>query len=465
MLAAVMKEPVPFERLPAATPPSIRRLLTRCLERDPKRRLRDIGEARIVLEAPASDRADERRYVPAGSRLLWAAPWMLAAAAMALAVWVLSRRVHDAPPGVVHLDIVFPDNVEPVAGRQGGIAISPDGKAIAMVGFKNGQRRLFVRRLDAPDATDISGTSGGGVFSPDGASIAFISNSTVLTRVSLADGQQTALASGGDFVTGVSIGWGTRDVFFIRSGSIWTVPANGGKLRQLTTLDPTQGEVLHADPLSLPRDRFVLFSRITSFAWWRSNRGDPARGRPAVRGRGRRQHAGVVPDGTPALRPRRGTVGGAARSGHRDDDGPCRAGDSCRAIGTIRTGSLGFQVSTTGTLAYVPANFDSKRLVLVGRDGSELPLAPAAGQLWQSTSSARRTSHRLRARRQRHRGRRSRSRHSSGGDAGGLGTNFPVWTADGANLVVSPFQRAVLGGRGRHWARGSASHTAMRTHH
>ena len=165
---------------------------------------------------------------------------------------------------MVHLDVVFPPDVEPVAGRQGGIAISPDGKAIAMVGFKNGQRRIFLRRLDAPEAVELSGTSGGGVFSPDGASVAFINNATTLTRVSLADGQQTALASGGDFVTGVSIGWGDTDLFFIRGGSLWTVPAAGGTARPLTTLDATQGEVLHADPLPLPGGRFVLFSRITT---------------------------------------------------------------------------------------------------------------------------------------------------------------------------------------------------------
>ena len=69
------------------------------------------------------------------------------------------------PRDIVHLDIGFPPNVEPVAGRQGGIAISPDGKSIAMVGFTNGQRRLFVRRLDAAEAVDLAGTSGGGAFS------------------------------------------------------------------------------------------------------------------------------------------------------------------------------------------------------------------------------------------------------------------------------------------------------------
>ena len=151
---------------------------------------------------------------------------------------------------------LFPTDVEPVAGRQGGIAIAPDGSAIAMVGFKNGQRRLFVRRLDSPEALDVSGTSGAGVFSPDGRSVAFISNATALTRISLADGQSSVLTTGGDFVTGVSLAWSPTELFFIRGGSLWTAPPEGGE-RSTSPLSTPRNEVLHADPLPLPGRRFI----------------------------------------------------------------------------------------------------------------------------------------------------------------------------------------------------------------
>jgi hypothetical protein len=172
-------------------------------------------------------------------------------------VWGLSRGAGPdrASLDVVHLDVGFPPDVEPVSGRQGGVAISPDGQAVAMVGFKDGLRRLFVRRLDTPEATEVSDTAGGGVFSPDSASVALVRANRVLTRVSLADGQLTPLASGGDFVSGVSLGWGPEPILFIRGGSLWSVPAAGGEARQLTSLDASRGEILHADPLVLPGGR------------------------------------------------------------------------------------------------------------------------------------------------------------------------------------------------------------------
>jgi hypothetical protein len=152
-LAAVLKTDPDWTRLPAATPASVRQLLKRCLERDPRARLRDSGEARVILEGPAPD-AEARAAAASPSRpaVARALPWALAAA-VGLAAWTFSRGTGADPASreVVHLDVAFPPDVEPVTGRQGGIAISPDGKAVALVGFTNGQRRLFVRRLDAPE--------------------------------------------------------------------------------------------------------------------------------------------------------------------------------------------------------------------------------------------------------------------------------------------------------------------------
>ena len=231
----------------------------RCLERDPHRRLRDIGEARITLAEPARKEAPASiTGVSTGRRFTRMLPWGLALAAIAVAAWALwaTQQSSGVPRDIVHLDIGFPPNVEPVAGRQGGIAISPDGKAIAMVGFKNGQRRLFVRRLDSPEALDVTGTSGAGVFSPDGRSVAFISNATALTRISLADGQSSVLTSGGDFVTGVSLAWRQKHSSSSAAARSWTAPPEGGEPKQLTSLDPAQNEVLHADPSAAPGRTF-----------------------------------------------------------------------------------------------------------------------------------------------------------------------------------------------------------------
>ena len=274
----MVKEPIRLERAAGRDARAVRRLLARCLERDPRRRLRDIGEARLALdEKTLADEPVATARGAASSGLARALPWAVAAGALALAAWALSQTGARTPATqpIVHLDVAFPPGVEPMGGRQGGIAIAPDGSTIAMVGFKDGQRRLFVRRLDAPGAIDLTSTSGGGAFSPDSASVAVVSNATAVSRVSLADGRLTTLATGGDFVSGVNLAWGPKDVFFVRNGTIWSVPAEGGTTRQLTSLDAANDEVLHTDPLALPGGRTRAFLAAHQRAGRRPHRGDP----------------------------------------------------------------------------------------------------------------------------------------------------------------------------------------------
>jgi serine/threonine-protein kinase len=437
-LAAVLKTDPDWALLPSGTPPSVRALLQRCLDRDPRTRLRDIGEARIALERPSpADVAPRAAVSSLRTRLARALPWAMSAIAVAFGAWGLSRGAsperasHDA----VYLDVGYPPDVEPVSGRQGGLAISPDGQAIAMVGFKDGLRRLFHRRLDAPGALEVSDAAGGGIFSPDSASMAFVRTNRVLTRVSLADGQLTPLASGGDFVGGVSLAWGGEHVFFIRGGSLWRVPAAGGEAQPLTSLDASSGEVLHADPLVLPGGRTVLFSRLTTALGGERIEAIPLEG-------GKRS---VVVEGatTPIWSPTGHLLFGREGALWAVPFDPVTATARGVAlpvipsgvVGSVRTGSLGFQVSTNGTLFFVPVNFDNKQLVSVGRDGSERALAlppdryanprispdgrriavEKDGSVVESIDLARGTRAVL--------------------VPAGVGTNFPIWTSDGANLV------------------------------
>jgi Tol biopolymer transport system component len=461
VLAAVVREPIRWEALPAATPAPVRRLLARCLERDPRRRLRDIGEARLALEAGAlaDDLAGTLPAAPS-SRLARGLPWAVAAAAVGLAAWGLSRTGAGTPAArkVIHLDIAFSPGVEPMGGRQGGIAIAPDGMTIAMVGFKDGQRRLFVRRLDAPDAVDLTGTSGGGVFSPDSASVAVVSNATAVTRVSLADGQQTTLATGGDFVSGVNLAWGAKDVFFVRNGSIWGVPAEGGTERQLTSLDAAKGEALHTDPLALPGGERLLFSRLTS-----EPGGDRIEAIPAQGG----SRTVVVENATTPVWSPTGHLlfarGAAVWAMPFDPATATALGTAVPVIpagvvGPVRAGSLGFEVSTNGTLVFVPANFDTKRFVSVGRDGSELPLPMPPGRYGNPRLSP--DGRRVAIDRD---GSRielldlERGTHAVVVPSG-VGTNFVIWTSDGANLVFRRLNAAV-------WAAANGSGKTGRVPH
>jgi Tol biopolymer transport system component len=375
----------------------------------------------------------------------------MSAIAIALAAWGLWRGAGSerASREVVYLDVGYPSDAEPVSGRQGGLAMSPDGQAIAMVGFKDGLRRLFVRRLDTPGAFDVSDTAGGGVFSPDGASMAFVRTDRVLTRISLADGQLTSLASGGDFVGGVSLAWGGEHVLYIRGGSLWSVPAAGGAPRPLTSLDASSEEVLHADPLVLPGGRTVLFSRLTTAQGTERIEAIPLAG-------GKRS---VVIEGatTPIWSPTGHLLfgrEGALWAVPLDPDTAMAHGAAVPVIppgviGSVRTGSLGFQLSANGTLFFVPVNFDNKQLVSVGRDGSELALAlppdrygnprispdgrriavEKDGSIVESIDLARGTRAVV--------------------VPAGVGTNFPIWTSDGGNLVFrrinAPFWAAADG--------------------
>ena len=138
VLAAVLRDTPDLTVLPADTPSSVRHLLARCLERDPSRRLRDIGEARIALE----ERAGSEPFVAVGThtRVGWRcrerlALWSLAAVAAAsvtLAAWAVFGRGNDAitsTPEVQRFDVPFPRDIEPIlhdGGRHRRVARRQD---------------------------------------------------------------------------------------------------------------------------------------------------------------------------------------------------------------------------------------------------------------------------------------------------------------------------------------------------
>jgi Tol biopolymer transport system component len=92
----------------------------------------------------------------------------------------------------MHLEIEYPPNVEPITGLQGGFAVAPDGQSVAMIGVRDGVRRLYIRRFDRPEAAEISDTVGvnAAYFSPDSKSVVFTLGSGLITRMSLADQQR-----------------------------------------------------------------------------------------------------------------------------------------------------------------------------------------------------------------------------------------------------------------------------------
>ena len=96
-LAAVLKSDPDWTLLPKGTPPALERLLRRCLERDARARLRDIGEARVALERPMADPAPAAAVTPRRAPIARALPWLLSALALAFAGWALRAGPRGRP--------------------------------------------------------------------------------------------------------------------------------------------------------------------------------------------------------------------------------------------------------------------------------------------------------------------------------------------------------------------------------
>ena len=259
-IAAILKDEPDWPRLPASTPRPLRRLLGRLLEKDPRKRLRDIGDARLLLDDAAGD-ADEagspgitRTASPLWWRLL---PWgLLVVATLTLAAVALWPRA--APPTrSLRFTIESP---ELVVDRERIPAVSPDGTRLV---FSDGNQ-LLVRALDQLEAQPLAGTAGGQYpfWSPDSRQIAYLT-STGLWRLTLDGGAPVRIASssfprGGRTPGGV---W-RRDgsIVFASAAegtSMHVVPATGGELAPLFERDPASENDFHT-PRLLPDGQRML---------------------------------------------------------------------------------------------------------------------------------------------------------------------------------------------------------------
>ena len=274
VIAAVLRDTPDLQALPDATPAAVRRLLRRCLARDPKLRLRDIGEARVALSDVRADDEGRPSAVSAapsaaspGRRGLVALPWVVAGLAVAalVAFAIAGARVSLQPdPFPFRMQLVDAATV-PV----GGAALSPDGRTLAFVGWDETtrQRLLFVRRLDQLESRPIPGT--GGMlgqppwWSPDGAWIGAVVNRTRLVKVALAGGAPVPLADVADEGGGT---WSPNGDIVIGSGvteglqGLLRLNQAGGAPQPLTQIDAARKELSHQWPTLLDDGRTVLFT-------------------------------------------------------------------------------------------------------------------------------------------------------------------------------------------------------------
>jgi len=227
MAQVLAKEP-DFARVPAKA----QRLLRLCLEKDPKLRLRDIGDGKQLLEEPPQGMTLRH------SRLPWAV-------AGALALFVLGTLLWRATPPVDRPLVRLRDDLGPdvsLGSYAGADAIiSPDGTRLVYVSHN----RLFTRRLDQPQASELLGTEGASApfFSPDGRWLAFFAG-TKLKKVSVAGGAAVVLCNA---PIGMGGSWGedgTIIAALYQSGGLYQIPADGGTPASLNELDRESSNTL-----------------------------------------------------------------------------------------------------------------------------------------------------------------------------------------------------------------------------
>ena len=269
-LAAVLRDPVDFGKLPPSTPPSARVLLERCLERDPKQRLQAIGESRIALERTIAGSSGVRAGVSGttapvarASRISLYLPWAIAAA-FAAAVGALALRTRAPEERVYRASIPSPEGaVFSVDTTQPGPpALSPDGRKLAFAARgADAKVRLYVRSLDAAAAQPLAGTEGAQYpfWSPDSRFIGFGADQK-LKKIEASGGPPTVLCPTTDFPKGGA--WSSKGVIVFApssGGPLSAVSENGGETRLVTKLDAKRGDNSHRLPSFLPDATHFLF--------------------------------------------------------------------------------------------------------------------------------------------------------------------------------------------------------------
>jgi eukaryotic-like serine/threonine-protein kinase len=280
-LAAVIKEEPDWKLLPAETPMRVRVVLQRSLQKDPKQRLRDIGDARISLDevlsgAPEpSSTAAMMAPAPFWRRAL---PWALfgaAAIVAAILAWAPWRAgTTHTETALMRFEIPLPQNAQVGHTEAGVFAVSPDGRQLAFAASApEGRNQIWVRPLDALEARPLAGTESGLIedffWSPDSRYIVFSSGqagaggSAELLKVAASGSPVQKIC---DFTGGISgRGWWSPNgvVIFGSASGLMRVSASGGSPQPLTIVRSGEQD---AYPQLLPDGRHFLYTHAESAA-------------------------------------------------------------------------------------------------------------------------------------------------------------------------------------------------------
>jgi Tol biopolymer transport system component len=241
MMAAVLEREPDWTALPTATPRAIDQLLRRCVEKDAKRRLRDIGEARFAIDEALSRPAGEKDVAEPSGRRLAVLPWTVALAAVVAAI-VGFWRVPAATQAWQNplADATFSE-ITNWAGTEADATISPDGKFVAFVADRDGQFDVFLSQIGTgrvrnltPDAADDRPNRAGATnlgFTGDGSEVWLAGGpgGARLRKMPLLDGPPTAFLGENVF----NVAWspdGKRTTYYdgIDGDPMYVGDGNGG---------------------------------------------------------------------------------------------------------------------------------------------------------------------------------------------------------------------------------------------
>jgi serine/threonine protein kinase/Tol biopolymer transport system component len=262
-LARVIEREPDWDALPANTPPNIKRLVRRCLEKDPRRRLHAAADVRIAIEDAFVAHDTDSPAIPQRSRWSTAVvPWLIASIAIAvavIAVWSTARR--STPDlAMLRLDVNTAPTRDPVS-----FSLAPDGRRLVFVALEQQTPTLWLRPLDQAVPQRLAETEGASLpfWAPGSRSIGFFADGW-LKRLDLTggSGRPQLLAQARNPMGGT---WNRDDMILYSptaASPLMRVPAIGGTPTAITRLAP--GEVSHRFPAFLPDGQQFVFLVLTS---------------------------------------------------------------------------------------------------------------------------------------------------------------------------------------------------------